>query len=70
MTDPANQAEMQSAFDNTPTAMAIVTPLGVITTCNPALGGLLGEDAQSMLGATLFDVTPPTTSTRPTASAL
>jgi PAS domain S-box-containing protein len=62
VTDPAGLAdpdEMQSAFDNAPIAIALVTPLGVITTCNPALGGLLGIDPQSMLGATLFDVTHP-----------
>ena len=50
---------MQSAFDNAPIAMAIVTPLGVVTTGNPALGGLLGKPSQLMLGATLFDVTHP-----------
>ena len=56
---PADPADMQSAFDNAPIAMAVVTPLGVITTCNPALGLLIGRDPRSMLGATLFDVTHP-----------
>jgi len=62
MTDPAglaDPADLQSAFDNAPVAMAVVTPLGVVTTCNPALGGLLGIDPRAMLGATLFDVTHP-----------
>ena len=33
-TRPTDPAEMQSAFDNAPIAMAIVTPLGAIATCN------------------------------------
>jgi len=61
-TDPAgpmDPADLQSAFDNAPVAMAVVTPFGVVTTCNPALGGLLGVDPRAMLGSTLFDVTHP-----------
>ena len=39
--------------------MAVVTPTGVIISCNDALGALLGRAPGELLGGTYFDVTHP-----------
>ena len=39
--------------------MAVVTPTGVIISCNDALGTLLGRTPGELVGGTLFDVTHP-----------
>ena len=51
--------DLRSAFDNAPTGMAVVTPEGVVTACNRALGTLVGRSASSLVGRTLFEVTHP-----------
>ena len=51
--------ELQSAFDNAPIGMAVVTPEGVVIGGNGALGRLLGRPADSLVGDTLFAVTHP-----------
>jgi diguanylate cyclase (GGDEF)-like protein/PAS domain S-box-containing protein len=51
--------DLRSAFDNAPIGMALVTPVGVITACNTALGRLLDRAPQELLGGTFFDVTHP-----------
>jgi diguanylate cyclase (GGDEF)-like protein/PAS domain S-box-containing protein len=51
--------DLRSAFDNAPIGMALVTPVGVITACNAALGRLLGRAPGELLGGTFFDVTDP-----------
>ncbi len=54
---PVTPADLQSAFDNAPIGIAVVTPLGAITGCNDALGALLGVDPADLVGKTFFDVT-------------
>ena len=51
--------DLSSAFDNAPMGVAVTTPSGSIIRCNAALGRLLGRPPQSLVGATLFDVTHP-----------
>lgn len=46
-----------SAFDNAPIGMAVLSPVGVIQVCNPAIGELLGRDPAGMVGDTFFSVT-------------
>ena len=56
---PVGGPSLRSAFDNAPIGMAVVTPLGVIISCNEALGALLGRTAGELVGGTFFDVTHP-----------
>lgn len=51
--------QLRSAFDNAPIGIAVVTPDGVITACNGAVGRLLGCDARSLVGQTFFASTHP-----------
>lgn len=51
--------DASSAFVNAPIGMAVVTPVGVITSCNSALTAMLGSTADRLLGGTFFDVTHP-----------
>jgi diguanylate cyclase (GGDEF)-like protein/PAS domain S-box-containing protein len=51
--------DLRSAFDNAPIGMAVLTPAGVITACNDALGRLLGRPPGRLVGGTFFDVTHP-----------
>ncbi len=51
--------DLLSAFDNAPIGMAVLTPLGVITTCNAAMGRLLQRPPHELVGGTFFDVTHP-----------
>jgi diguanylate cyclase (GGDEF)-like protein/PAS domain S-box-containing protein len=51
--------DLLSAFDNAPIGMALVTPVGVITACNAAMGDLLLRSPQDLVGGTFFDVTHP-----------
>jgi diguanylate cyclase (GGDEF)-like protein/PAS domain S-box-containing protein len=51
--------DLLSAFDNAPIGMAVLTPAGVITACNAAMGRLLARDATGLVGRTFFDVTHP-----------
>lgn len=46
-----------SAFDNAPTAMALLDPRGVILLCNPAVGTLLERDTTELVGDTFFTFT-------------
>lgn len=56
---PVGQPSLRSAFDNAPIGMAVVTPTGVIISCNDALGTLLGRAPGELVGGTFFDVTHP-----------
>jgi diguanylate cyclase (GGDEF)-like protein/PAS domain S-box-containing protein len=63
-TDPDRQntdrdVVLGSAFDNAPVGMAVLTPVGVVTMCNAALGGLLGRTSTDLVGTTFFEVTHP-----------
>ena len=49
--------DLRSAFHNAPIGIAVLTPTGVITACNPAVGRLLGCPSEGLLGRTFFDVT-------------
>ena len=51
--------DLRSAFDNAPSGMAVVTPDGVLTACNRALGVLVGRAECDLVGRRLFDVTHP-----------
>jgi diguanylate cyclase (GGDEF)-like protein/PAS domain S-box-containing protein len=51
--------DLRSAFDNAPTGMAVVTPDGVVTACNRALGTLVGRPECELVGRTLFEITHP-----------
>jgi diguanylate cyclase (GGDEF)-like protein/PAS domain S-box-containing protein len=51
--------DLRSAFLNAPTGMAVMTPEGVITASNPALGALVGRPECSLVGRTLFELTHP-----------
>ena len=53
------RSAFDSAFDHAPIGMAVVTPTGVITMCNPAMGTLLDRPPASLVGCTFFDVTHP-----------
>ena len=55
----AGRPDLLSAFENAPIGMAVLTPDGVITACNPAMGRLLERDAADLVGGTFFDVTHP-----------
>jgi len=50
---------IRSAFDYAPTGMAVLSPAGVVITCNPALGELLGRTPASLEGSTLIAVAHP-----------
>jgi PAS domain S-box-containing protein len=50
---------LRSAFDHAPIGMALLTPRGVVITCNTALGDLLLRQPKSLVGTTLFEVTHP-----------
>ena len=56
---PVDVQDLRSAFDNAPTGMAVVTPEGVVTACNRALGTLVGRPECELVGHPLFDVTHP-----------
>jgi len=56
LSDVSHQ-DASSAFVNAPIGMAVVTPLGVITSCNNALTAMLGRATDQLLGRTFFDVT-------------
>jgi diguanylate cyclase (GGDEF)-like protein/PAS domain S-box-containing protein len=53
----AADSALLSAFENAPIGMAVLTPEGVITACNVAVGRLLGCPTDELLGGTFFDVT-------------
>ncbi len=57
-TDPS-ELDLRSAFDNAPIGIVVMTPVGVVTACNTALGELLERPPHSLVGRTLFDVTHP-----------
>jgi diguanylate cyclase (GGDEF)-like protein/PAS domain S-box-containing protein len=57
--DAVSEQDLRSAFDNAPTGMAVVTPDGVVTASNRALGTLLGRPPCDLVGHTLFEVTHP-----------
>ena len=66
MTPPSPRDEGQaprdlllSAFEHAPTGMAVATPTGVLSACNPTLASLLGRSATELVGRTLFEVTHP-----------
>jgi diguanylate cyclase (GGDEF)-like protein/PAS domain S-box-containing protein len=52
-------ADLGSAFTNSPMGVALATPGGVLIEANAALGELLGRDAATLRGTTLFAVTHP-----------
>jgi diguanylate cyclase (GGDEF)-like protein/PAS domain S-box-containing protein len=54
-----SEPDLASAFENAPIGMAVLTPQGVITACNPAMERLLDRTASKIIGATFFDVTHP-----------
>jgi diguanylate cyclase (GGDEF)-like protein/PAS domain S-box-containing protein len=56
---PVDVLDLRSAFDNAPTGMAVLTPDGVLTACNRALGVLVGRPECSLVGRTLFELTHP-----------
>ena len=56
---PVDVLDLRSAFDNAPTGMAVLTPDGVMTAVNPALGALVGRPGCSLVGRTLFELTHP-----------
>jgi diguanylate cyclase (GGDEF)-like protein/PAS domain S-box-containing protein len=49
--------DLVSAFDNAPIGMAVLTPTGVITACNAAMGRLLDRTPAELVGGTFFAVT-------------
>ena len=51
--------DLASAFENAPIGMAVLTPAGVITACNPAMERLLDRSAAELVGSTFFEVTHP-----------
>ncbi len=51
--------ELVTAFDHAPIGLAVLTPSGVITACNGAMGALLRLDARGLVGGTFFDHTHP-----------
>jgi PAS domain-containing protein len=59
MTSELFERSLRTAFDYAPIGMAVLTPTGVVITCNAALGELLGWDPASLTGSTLFEVTYP-----------
>jgi diguanylate cyclase (GGDEF)-like protein/PAS domain S-box-containing protein len=54
-----SEQDLLSAFDNAPNGIAVLTPTGVITACNPAVGRLLGCEPADLVGDTFFAVTHP-----------
>ena len=54
-----SEQDLLSAFDNAPVGMAVLTPNGVITACNTAMGRLLDRAPAELVGGTFFDVTHP-----------
>jgi diguanylate cyclase (GGDEF)-like protein/PAS domain S-box-containing protein len=50
---------VRSAFEYAPTGIAVLTPAGVVITCNPALGELLGRTPASLKGTALFALAHP-----------
>jgi diguanylate cyclase (GGDEF)-like protein/PAS domain S-box-containing protein len=55
----AAELSLRSAFDYAPIGMAVLTPDGVVITCNAALGELLRRAPESLAGTTLFEITHP-----------
>lgn len=53
------EARFRSVFDRSPIGMAIVGLDGVIQQANDALGGLVGRDADALVGMSVADVTHP-----------
>ena len=53
----SREQDLLSAFDNAPVGMAVLTPSGVITACNAAMGRLLDRAPADLVGGTFFDVT-------------
>jgi PAS domain S-box-containing protein len=53
------EQDLLSAFDNAPIGIAVLTPQGVVTLCNAAMGRLLDRDPAELVGRTFFDVTHP-----------
>jgi diguanylate cyclase (GGDEF)-like protein/PAS domain S-box-containing protein len=49
--------DLLSAFHNAPIGMAVATPTGTITACNPAMGALLGRAPADLVGTRFFGVT-------------
>jgi diguanylate cyclase (GGDEF)-like protein/PAS domain S-box-containing protein len=54
---PVRRQDLRSVFDFAPIGIAILTPDGEITACNPALADLLGRTPLDLVGTTLFAVT-------------
>jgi len=54
-----SEQDLLSAFDNAPIGIAVLTPQGVVTLCNAAMGRLLDRDPAELVGRTFFDVTHP-----------
>ena len=52
-----SEQDLLSAFDNAPVGMAVLTPSGVVTACNAAMGRLLDRAPDELVGGTFFDVT-------------
>ncbi len=52
-----SEQDLLSAFDNAPVGMAVLTPSGVVTACNAAMGRLLDRPPEELVGGTFFDVT-------------
>ena len=52
-----SEQDLLSAFDNAPVGMAVLTPSGVVTACNAAMGRLLDRPPAELVGGTFFDVT-------------
>jgi diguanylate cyclase (GGDEF)-like protein/PAS domain S-box-containing protein len=61
MTGPVDLSThaIRSAFDYAPTGMAVLSPAGMVITCNPALGELLGRTPASLEGSMLVTVAHP-----------
>jgi len=51
--------DFRGAFDHAPVAMAITDSDGVLLNVNPALGWLLGHEADRLVGRSLFEVCHP-----------
>ena len=47
-----SEQDLLSAFDNAPIGIAVLTPQGVVTLCNAAMGRLLDRDPAELVGRT------------------
>ncbi len=54
--EPDRRRAVDSAFENAPVGMAVLTPAGSVTLCNRAMAGLLGRDPDDLTGRAFFDV--------------